>query len=159
MKDFPKVAQILVRTSSFAIEKILKIFNEEITNPLARAVALRRWKNGYGLPPRIEKYGGEIYALGRIHRSILGEAKAPKRRSDVGLVLSPQDATQIKNAFTKAAIWVYSRWAPFAMAKVLVQGGGFDNIDSYISEYRMIRNIHLNQRMEYRSLLAIMFGK
>lgn len=156
--NFPLVAKTLTRATAAAIQKILEFIQQEVPTPLARTVAARRWKNGYGLPKRLERYGAEIYAIGEIYRAILNEEGAPKR-TDAGVSLSLEEEAGIVSAMEKAALWVYARWAPSTMAKIVVRGGGFEKVDEFITEYRMMRNIHLKQRMEYRSLLRIMFNK
>ena len=154
---FRKTHIVLNKMTNLAIKEVIKIINEQ-DDPLVRLIALRKFKNTYGVPRDSIKYSKEFSILGRIYAEKYydqGMNQKAFKRDKVDLTLIQE--AKVNNALRKAILWVYRFWSPVVMAKVLIQGGGFDCMQEHITEYNLIRNMNLKHSLRYRELLKIFF--
>ena len=148
-RSFLITHKILVKSSEIAIKEIVKKLSET-KDPIVRIIALRRWAGGYGLPKNVLRYAGEFIALGNIYRGSKGVFSRDP------IPLTKHQNAMLKRIFREAIIWTYKYWSPPIMARVIVRGGGFEEMENNIREYRLARNMHkIPSSMYYRRLLII----
>ena len=154
---FRRTHVVLNKMTELAIQEVIEIINEA-DDPLVRLIALRKFKNSYGVPRDSIRYSKEFLILGRIYAEkyySFGANQKAFKRDKVDLTLT-QEAL-VNKLLRKAILWVYRFWAPVVMAKVVIRGGGLECIQEHITEYNLIRNMNLKHSLRYRELLKIFF--
>ncbi len=155
--SFRRTHVVLNRMTELAIREVIGIINE-VDDPLVRLIALRKFKNSYGVPRDSIKYSKEFLVLGRIYAEkyyVQGMNQKAFKRDKVDLNLIQE--AEVNRTLRKAILWVYRFWSPVTMAKVLIRGGGLDCIEEHIIEYNLMRNMNLKHSLRYRELLKIFF--
>ena len=156
-REFRRTHVVLNKMTELAIKEVISIIRQ-VEDPLVELIALRQFKNSYGVPRDSIRYSKEFSVLGRIYAEKYydhGMRKKPLKDDRIKLSLTQE--ARVNNILRKAILWVYRFWAPVVMAKVLIQGGGLDCIEDHIVEYNLIKNMGLKHSLRYRELLKIFF--
>jgi len=158
-REFRKTHVVLNKMTELAIKEVISILRQA-EDPLVELIALRKFKNSYGVPRDSIRYSKEFSVLGRIYAEKYygyGSRSNRKPLKDDRVKLSLTQEAKVNKILRKAILWVYRFWSPVAMAKVLIQGGGLDCIEDHIVEYNLIKNMGLKHSLRYRELLKIFF--
>lgn len=160
-KEFRAVHHALVQSSHYGVSKILEIISQE-PDLMVRTMVVRRFKLGRDLPYTHLRAASEFKVLGRIYDHYLRRTKVyryrrPIQRKEKGLFLSKEQERKADEILKKAIIWTYRFWGSSAMAKVMIRGGGDENIDNLLSEYSQARGIPIETRNNFYDLLYALF--
>jgi len=153
---FRRTHVVLSKMTELAIQEVIKIL-KEVEDPLVRIIALRKFKNSYGIPRDSIRYSKEFLVLGRIYAEKYYTRINQRAFGRDKVKLSLTQEAEVNRSLRKAILWVYRFWSPVVMAKVIIRGGGLDCIQEHITEYNLIRNMNLKHSLRYRELLKLFF--
>lgn len=154
--SFRRTHVVLSKMTELAIQEVIEII-KKVDDPLVRTIALRKFKNSYGIPRDSIRYSKEFLVLGRIYAEKYYSRINQRafKRDKVSLSLTQE--AEVNRVLRRAILWVYRFWSPVVMAKVIIRGGGLGCIQEHITEYNLIRNMSLKHSLRYRELLKLFF--
>lgn len=155
-REFRKTHVVLNKMTELAIKEVISII-QEVQDPLVKLIALRKFKNSYGIPRDSLRYSKEFTVLGRIYAEKYYQYGHRKPLREDKVRLSLEQEARVNRILRKAILWVYRFWSPVTMAKLIVNGGGLEQMDKHIIEYNLIRNMSLKHSLRYRELLKLFF--
>jgi len=149
MSDVKKVVKMLEKSCDLAILEILKTLSDT-KDPLVRIIAIRRWKNNYGISNRLLKVGIEFRLLGKIYHN---QSRDKSYSRDLESSLTIEQKLEINLLHKKAALWVYKYWSPAIMAKLYIRAGDKKTLDEVAFALLKHKYLKLTNGMPYRRLL------
>jgi hypothetical protein len=151
MSNTRKVVKLLEHSCNLAILEILKTLSDT-KDPLVKIIAIRRWKNGYGISSRLLRISSEFFHLGTIYHN---QSKDKSYSRDLESTLTTEQKLEINRLHKRAALWVYLHWSPAISAKLYMQTKDKNTLDNVAFDLLKHKYLKLTNGMPYRKLLKI----
>ena len=148
-----KIVVFLTKVTNVAIREIVKTLSQT-RDPLVKTIAMRRWKNGYGIPFSLLKISKEFMLLGKIYNKKTSNS-IKHLKSEHGLRLTRPQKAEVYLLLRKASLWVYKHWSSVISARLMVRYGGKKTIENLAFELLRFRHLKFNLALEYRRLLKL----
>ena len=119
-REFRKTHVVLNKMTELAIKEVISILRQA-EDPLVELIALRKFKNSYGVPRDSIRYSKEFSVLGRIYAEKYygyGSRSNRKPLKDDRVKLSLTQEAKVNKILRKAILWVYRFWSPVAIYKI-----------------------------------------
>tara|TARA_B100000674_G_C37361070_1_gene698625 strand:+ start:55 stop:534 length:480 start_codon:yes stop_codon:yes gene_type:complete len=153
MKANKRILVFLTKASNIAIREIVKTLSQS-KDPLVKMIAMRRWKNGYGIPPSMLKISKEFLLLGKIYNKKTSRS-IKHLKSEYRLRLTRNQKAEIHMLLRKASLWVYKHWSSVITARLMVRYGGRKTISNLAFDLLRFKHLRFNLALEYRRLLLL----